>query len=602
VNPPRSTAPLLGSLRPADTSGLSASGRAYLLDVTFARHRFGISIMPLVALPLIWFYSRTQDPTLLLVWAGFFLVFALGLQAVSRRCLRDVTTMDSELLIARWQPRIEYIALLHGGGLSMPVLLTGGHASYEFMLLLYVTISAITASNATRQNASLGVFFRFFITGWLTCVALIFWVFPLHWHYLLPLGLLFAIAIYRDVLDAHRFFVAQVRLEERSQQLITQLQVARQNAEASLRDKNLFLSTASHDLRQPMHAMSMLVEATAQRNHDLAVAPLLADLKTGMASMNMMFNSLLDLSKLESGAVLQRASRVMLESLIGDIVTLFREQAKARGLALRMHVPRAGAAAWADPVLLRQALVNLVHNALRYTQNGGLLIGVRQRGTAWQMEVWDTGVGIAEADACQIFSPYFRSQHAWQLHSAGHGLGLAVVARCAHLMAAPLDFKSRLGKGSCFWLRLPKYRLSEHSELLPADSNTDQALTLQPLSGKCLVLDDDLQVLAAWRALLDGWGVTARYATDSTQAIQQLEDGFEPDAIFCDQRLRSGESGFEILKALLSRFPQACGAIVSGEFHSAELQLAENEGYLVLRKPLTPEQLHGVLSTWMLIR
>jgi CheY-like chemotaxis protein len=149
---------------------------------------------------------------------------------------------------------------------------------------------------------------------------------------------------------------------------------------------------------------------------------------------------------------------------------------------------------------------------------------------------------------------------------------------------------------------LPKYRLSEHSELLPADSNTDQALTLQPLSGKCLVLDDDLQVLAAWRALLDGWGVTARYATDSTQAIQQLEDGFEPDAIFCDQRLRSGESGFEILKALLSRFPQACGAMVSGEFHSAELQLAENEGYLVLRKPLTPEQLHGVLSTWMLIR
>ena len=211
---------------------------------------------------------------------------------------------------------------------------------------------------------------------------------------------------------------------------------------------------------------------------------------------------------------------------------------------------------------------------------------MRQRDTAWQIEVWDTGVGITEADACQIFSPYFRSQHAWQLHSAGHGLGLAVVARCACLMDAPMDFKSRLGKGSCFWLRLPKSQQKEVVNHCSSDNTTQLNLPFKHLSGRCLVLDDDPEVLAAWRALLDGWGVTAKYAIDSMQAIQQLEDGFEPDAIFCDQRPRSGESGFEILNALLNRFPQACGAMVSGEFHSAELVEAENEGYLVLRKPL----------------
>ena len=113
------------------------------------------------------------------------------------------------------------------------------------------------------------------------------------------------------------------------------------------------------------------------------------------------------------------------------------------------------------------------------------------------------------------------------------------------------------------------------------------------------MLDDNPQVLAAWKALLDGWGVTVRYVTDSVQMTQQLEGGFKPDAIFCDQRLRSGESGFKILKSLLTRFPLACGAMVSGEFHSAELQNAENEGYLVLRKPLEPAQLHAVLSTWL---
>ena len=599
--PPRDTALLHRSLRPADTSGLSASGRAYLLDLTFARHCFAISIAPVVSIPLLWFAWQEQNATPLLLWIGFFLCFGLVLRSVWRRYAADIQSMEAAELVRRWQPRIEYLALLHGAGLTMVVVLIGPQASYEFKLLVYISIAAITAANATYQNASLGIFLRFFLTGWVACTALSVWGFPLHWQYMLPLGIFFGASIYRDAMAANRFFVDQVQLETRSQQLITQLQEARQHAEVALQEKNLFLSTASHDLRQPMHAMSMLVEAIAQRNHDTAVAPLLADLKTGMGSMNMMFNSLLDLTKLESGAMAQRATRIMLPALISDIVTLFREQARARGLTLRMHVPHNDAAAWADPALLRQALVNLVFNALRYTEKGGLLLGIRRRGTAWQIEVWDTGVGIAEEDGLQIFSPYFRSQHAWRLNSAGHGLGLAVVARCARLMDAPLDFKSRLGKGSCFWLRLPMSEQADmvNSSLDTGTGTTQPDLLLKQLSGRCLVLDDDPQVLAAWKALLDGWGVTVRYATDSVQMMQQLEGDFKPDAIFCDQRLRSGESGFEILKALLNRFPQACGAMVSGEFHSAELQAAENEGYLVLRKPLEPAQLHAVLSTWL---
>jgi CheY-like chemotaxis protein len=286
--------------------------------------------------------------------------------------------------------------------------------------------------------------------------------------------------------------------------------------------------------------------------------------------------------------------------MIQDIMTMFREQASQRGLKLRMRVCYREATVWADPALLRQALVNLIHNALRYTERGGLLIGVRQRGTTWQIEVWDTGIGIAKADQPQIFSPYYRSQHAWQLHSAGHGLGLAVVARCARLMDAPLNFKSRVGKGSCFWLRLPVHQHTVLTEPLSKNSAIGLDQPLRQLSGCCLVLDDDPQVIAAWKALLDAWGVTGQYAADSVQAMHLLEAGFVPNAIFCDQRLRSGESGFEILKALLNRYPQACGAMVSGEFHSAELQDAENEGYLVLRKPLEPVQLHTVLSAWLL--
>ncbi|PZO16798.1 MAG: hybrid sensor histidine kinase/response regulator [Burkholderiales bacterium] len=593
-------APWLASLRPPDTSDLSAACRVPLMNLTFERHRFGISVMPAVGIPLVWFFSRTHDATGLAIWTGLFLLFALSLPFAKRLHAKDMGTLSADEMLRRWLPRIELMALLHGLGLSAAVILTAGRASYEFQLLLYISIAAITAGNATHQNASLSVFLRFFCSGWLTCTALTVWALPDHWHYAIPLALIFALAIYRDALSAHRFFVDQVRLEEHSRQLIAQLRVARENAEAALQEKNLFLSTASHDLRQPIHAMSMLVEAIAQRNRDVGLTPLLADLKNGMGSMNLMFTSLLDLSKLEAGFITQRAAPVALVRLVQDTIVMFREQASQRGLTLRMHTPRHSAVAWADAALLRQALVNLVHNALRFTQRGGILIGLRRRGADWQIEVWDTGVGIAAEESEQIFSPYFRNQHAWRLDSAGHGLGLAVVARCAKLMNAPLGFQSRLGQGSRFWLQLPARWGEAHPERSDHPAQDAPAPLLPRLSGHCLVLDDDPHVIAAWKALLEGWGVTGRYATSAMEVMQHLDEGFIPEAIFCDQRLRSGESGFDILRALLNRCPQACGAMVSGEFHSSELVDAEREGYLVLRKPLEPAELHAILSSWLM--
>ena len=311
--------------------------------------------------------------------------------------------------------------------------------------------------------------------------------------------------------------------------------------------------------------------------------------------MNLMFDALLDLSKLEAGAVPQRGTRVCLQRLMQDIQVMFREQARQRGLKLRLRAPRQDAFVLADAALLRQALVNLVHNALRYTPEGGVLFGLRRRGADWQVEVWDSGVGVAAGDGAQIFSPWFREAHAWRLDSAGHGLGLAVVARCARLLGATVGFQSRLGQGSRFWLRMPSSARAVSAPLqVPMPEPPRQGLT-----GHCLVLDDDPQVIAAWRHLLQAWGVDGRFAGNAAEAFACLDAGFVPDAVFCDQRLRSGESGFEILRGVLARCPQARGAMVSGELHSTELQEAEADGYLVLRKPMDPAELHALLSAWL---
>jgi len=589
----------LGALRPVGMATLSDKSQAQLLDMSFSRLRFSVYMMPLVSMPLIAYFGWGREATPVLVWGLGYIVLAMVVRGLARSYAEDQHSLSSIDLMQRWLPRVQNLAWLHGVALGASVVVMAPAGSQEFRMLLFLVIAHIVSTNATHQTPTIGVFLRFFSFGWHLPLALSHWMFPNLWHIVIPLGLIYSLVIYRHALTSHRFAIEQVRLKEHSDLLAEQFRAAKEQAEAALQEKNLFLTTASHDLRQPLHAMSLLVEAIALRNQHAAMAPLLADLKHCMASMNQMFNALLDLSRLETGAVPLRTTRVALHTMVQDTVTLFREQASQRGLALRMHVPVQGAVVWADHALVRQALVNLVHNALRYTQQGGILIGLRRRADSWQVEVWDTGIGIAAQDRHQIFSPYFRHEHAWRIDSAGHGLGLAVVARCARLMDATLGFQSRVGVGSRFWLGLPGHLPADlEGGALPAGS-VALGPARDPLGGRCLVVDDDPQVIAAWRALLESWGVQGAYAANAEDALQHLDAGFAPQVIFSDQRLRSGESGFDVLQALLARCPNASGAMVSGEISSPELQEAQDDGYLVLRKPLDTAQLYTVLSRWL---
>ena len=399
--------------------------------------------------------------------------------------------------------------------------------------------------------------------------------------------------------DHHQLMVEALRARFDNEALAERLGAQVVATERASQEKTRFLATASHDLRQPVHAMSLMVEAISLRNADPSLQPLVADLRNSMQAMSQLFNALLNLSRLESGQPLGAKGAVDLSALLADMVRLFREQASLGGLALRLRLPRGGATVWAEPVLLRQALTNLVQNAIRYTPQGKVLVSVRARGSDWLVEVRDTGIGIAVADQHRVFKPYYRGAQAAPMDDAGHGLGLAVVARCAEQMGAAYGLQSHAGRGSCFWLRLPNHAARASADTPDPTPARRDAIAAQPLQGCCLVLDDDPQVLKAWRAMLDAWGVAAAYAATGAEAHAQLDDGFAPDAIFCDQRLRSGDSGFDVLRALLARCPAAHGAMVSGEFDAPALRDAEDEGYLVLRKPVNPAELHAVLAQWL---
>ncbi|MFN3437281.1 MAG: ATP-binding protein [Acidovorax sp.] len=575
----------------------STQGWLLLLEASFARLRLGMTVMPSMGLLFGLLLGWEGGPVApLLVWGGVYLPVLLFVRWGHRRYLHERTVQSPEALLTTWTRRVRRLALAHGVGVSLSVVLPLGQASYEFMLLLYITLAGILAGNAAQMTATLAVYRMYFI-GAVGGLAMIPWAFPGQWPFILPMTLITAAVIYRSAVNSHRFFVRQVVLEERSRDLAERYREASQAAERALAEKNHFLTTAAHDLRQPVHAMALLAEAIALhgRGHP-HIDNLLVQWRLSMRSVNHMFDALLDLSRIESGAVELRPAPVSLAALFEDLRTQFATDASARGLVLRLHPPPHGAAVLADPALVRQSVANLVQNALRYTPEGGVLVGARRRGVHWRIEVWDTGVGVALHEQAQIYQAFYRPEHAWQVHRSGHGLGLAVVARCVALMQARQGLQSRLGKGSCFWLELPA---TQQAAATLTTVPTAAPGTSPPLRGRCLVLDDDPHVLNAWSTLLVTWGIDVRLASNAAEAFAHLDTGFAPHSILCDQRLRSGESGFDVLRALLDRCPDARGAMVSGEYDSPELQTAQDEGYLVLRKPVDVDELHAVLSQWL---
>lgn len=570
-------------------SALPPAARLQLLETAFLRVRNGCIIMPVLGLPgSAWLASLGLWPPGIPLWWMAALALAGGTWQVWRWWLRDrqrLAESDPARLVQTWLVRVQGVAALQGAVLMGAAAAAGPDTPFELRVAFLSGAVMVLAANATYQSAVLAVYQRFFLAGFAVNLVSVPYIFPDHWPYLLPMYLLFA-AFFRNARISHQFFLRNVDLSER-------FRAAKSEAEHALAAKNQFLATASHDLRQPVHAVGLLAESIALRNRDPALASTLQDLRQGVQSLQWMCNALLDLSRIEAGAVQARMQPVALAPLMQEVATLLGASARGRGLALRLRLPPPGTRVQADPMLLRQCLVNLVHNALRYTQRGGVLLAVRRRGARWQVEVCDTGPGVAAEERERIFAPYTQSAAAHAADDAGHGLGLAVVARCAELMEVPLGLASRLGRGSRFWLRLP---MAADEASVPAAS----ALTPQGrLQGRCLVVEDDPQVAASLQQLLHDWGLQVRCAASGAEALGWLAQGFAPQAILCDERLRTGESGFALLQRLHGLCPDAALAMVSGEWDSPALRQAEDEGYLVLRKPVAPQLLYTLLQQWM---
>lgn len=411
---------------------------------------------------------------------------------------------------------------------------------------------------------------------------------PSHWA--LAGGLLVYIAIIHQILrQAHGTAMETLALRFENLELIERLREEKTSAEEANLAKSRFLAAASHDLRQPLHALGLFVAALDAHLRHPQVRGLMDDINRCVAALDSLLDALLDLSRLDAGVVTADVHDVPLAPLFEQLTTEYAPQARAKGLA--WHAPATALAVRTDTVLLERILRNLVSNAIRYTRHGEVRLQAELRGEQVRIEVSDTGIGIPPQHQDAVFREFVQLHNPERDRSKGLGLGLAIVRRLTQLLGVRLEMQSCPGVGSTFTLWLAA---GDPEAPAAADAAMGATPGTAPALAQVLVLDDEPDVCRAMTTLLEGWGYRVIAAQTFAEAASTLEGA--PDVIIADYRLREGLTGIEAIRRLRERFAMDIPALlVTGDTSVEHIQEVRDSGFAFLHKPVPPAKLRAFL-------
>jgi PAS domain S-box-containing protein len=362
------------------------------------------------------------------------------------------------------------------------------------------------------------------------------------------------------------------------------LVAAKAEAERANNAKSRFLAAASHDLRQPLSALNLYIDVL-QNKVAAADRPLVRNMKDCAGSLSELLTDLLDLSKLDAGVVTPNVCDFPIADLTANLTSVYAPEAALKGL--RLGCRSSGLAARTDPVLFQRMLGNLLSNALRYTERGGVLIACRRRrGVTW-VEVWDTGIGIAEDRIAEIFEEF--RQLGDDARNRGSGLGLAIVAKSAALLGLRVRVRSRPGRGSMFAVELPP-------------GTTARRLAGARVKARALriaLVEDNPRVRQALVYALSGNGHEL-VAAGTGQELQTELAGRAPDIVISDYRLADGETGFDVIASVRAAFGDALPALlITGDTDPKLMRGMATRGIVVQHKPLDIEALQACIAGLM---
>jgi signal transduction histidine kinase/CheY-like chemotaxis protein len=390
----------------------------------------------------------------------------------------------------------------------------------------------------------------------------------------------------RDLAQANDQITAQARelslLNGKLGVQLQELNVKRDAADRASAAKTRFVAAASHDLRQPMHAVGLLVGILAERRISPEISALLTKIKLSVSALENLFETLLDISKLDAGIVAPHLVCVSLDSLLESVELSHSQAAADKGLTLRVHSPRT--LVYTDNALLYSMLGNLLSNAIRYTERGHIDVYCRKRGPLVTVYVSDTGIGIPTGELERIFEEFYQLNDTNRAQGHGLGLGLAIVRRTAELLSLELSARSTLGIGSVFGIQLPIAAADQFRQMAPPPACAQDSL----LAGAFIVVvDDDPESRFATEAIFKSWRCHVIAGGGGAAVRRELAQHLrQPDLIVADYWLKDGETGLTIIQDLRREAEMRIPAIILTADHDvAHAVAAEGHDIVFLQKP-----------------
>ena len=526
------------------------------------------------------------EPLWPLLWMALVL-----LVMVLRLCFTEwLIRMPSRLSVHR---RVGLLLLTQGLLLALPLLAFDQFTTIERAAVSIILIAVATASVVTTSGFRM--VFLAFAAPMLIPLALVWALYPPRdASALAGWGLAALILAYLAYLVGLSRQVSQV-VEEAARYRYGQstlnraLSTALDAADASVRAKTQFLAAASHDLRQPMHSMNVLVAALSLKTLDDSAREIVDVLDTVNQTITRQLDGLLDISKLDAGTVVPTISICHLDRLLQSHFQELRMNAAEKGVLCTVSI-ECPLAVHTDEALLNRALSNLTDNALKFTRGGGqVALALRRRGDEALLEISDSGIGIPADQHEKVFDEFYQVGNTQRDRAVGLGLGLSIVKRLCVLIGARLEMQSVIGAGTRFSISLPAVALPEAVQSGPVlKRGSRQSMAV-------LVIDDELMVRQSMRLLLQELGCTVHDAVGSIAAAK-IAASESIDLILSDMRLAEGDSGIEAIAQVRKMQPGVRAVLVTGDTAPERLREAQASGLPLLHKPLTLPRLLDVLD------
>ncbi|MDO8990773.1 MAG: ATP-binding protein [Sideroxyarcus sp.] len=553
----------------------------------------GSSVIPgfLLALLMLWILSNDSNAAGLGAWCAAVILSKLNMYLLARRHLA------AGIAQSRAHQLVWMLILLNAvdgalwGALTWATLDT---SSMTGTILVISVVAGVLGSAMSLMAPVLPVFITFVVAELAVVVAKLWTLGDPAYNALGLAGVLYLAALLVQGLNSARAARAAIELRFENTELVDQLRVETGIAEAAQREaehantaKSKFLAAASHDLRQPIHAQGLFLEVLSRTEQTQYQKELLASARAASEASSELLNALLDFSRIEAGVVKPQLQAFRLQPLLNKIEAELAPQADARNIVYRSRETRA--VVHTDPMLLELILRNLVSNAIRYTDRGGVLVACRQRGTQIVLEVWDTGIGIAPEHQQEVFREFHQLGNPERDRRKGLGLGLAIADGLARMLEHGLSLSSTPQHGSVFRLSMPV------DTAVPAAQTAMTQSKSRLLNARLLVVDDDEIVREGMLHLLRDWGCECD-AAESIEEALALARLNAPDVVISDYRLREQRTGVEAIAALRVLLGESLPALlITGDTAPERLREAQASGIPLLHKPVSPAKLYRKL-------